>query len=428
MKRLLMIVPFFPPVAGGGVYRPLAFVRYMDKFGWQPTVITPHGGSFWITDDALLKSVPDNCEVRRTRALSGQSLLGALRRSKGASQVRPSRRFGLLRKLGSMVLVPDTYIGWSPFAVREGREVLRKGGFDAIYSTSPPETSHLVGLKLHRISKLPWIADFRDPWMNRYLFPPPTPLHARWHDHLERKVCSNANVVVATRWHRELFETKYRAIRRPELISNGYDHHEFEPLSELRPSGDRVTILHAGMLTLNRTAVPFLRALKLFLDNVPEAADRCRAVFLGARESENDAEAQRLGLGGVVEFRDTAPHGESLKLERVSHILLLIKHVNPVYNGMVPGKLFEYIGAGRPILALTPEGEASDIIRRLNRGEVVAQDDTAQIAERIELMFRKFARGELDKAYDLSPAPEYQRERLTGRLCELLDRVVMAKD
>lgn len=426
MKNLLMIIPFFPPNAGGGVYRSLGFVKYLDNFGWRPTVLTPRARSFWIVDDTLLGDVPSTVELRRTRTLSGQYLLAAARRMTGRtgpSQVRSSRGFALLRRLGAFALLPDTYIGWYPFAVREGRKLLRSAKFDAIYSTSPPETSHLIARKLHELSGVPWVADFRDPWMNLHLFKPPTAIHARIHARLEKTVCLDAAVVVTNCWHEELLRRRYPALRKLVLIGNGYDHEKLGALFDLRPVRDRFQILHAGMLTQKRSAVPFLKGLSAFLDQVPEARERCRVVFLGARESENEMAVHDLGLEGVVEFRDTVAHDESLKMERTSHILLLIKHSDAAYRGIVPGKLYEYIGARRPILSVAPDGEANDLILRLNRGETAPQGDPRGIAASIATLYDKYRRKSLERDYDLSEASEFTREAQTRLLAEYLDSV-----
>jgi glycosyltransferase involved in cell wall biosynthesis len=424
-----MIVPFFPPNAGGGVYRPLSFVKYLGKYGWQTTVVTPQAESFWITDPDLLEQVPPGCDVRRTRTLSGQYLLSAARgrrtqNKQADSQVRSSRKFSMLRKIGSTILVPDTYIGWYPFAVREGRRVINEKKIDAIYSTSPPETSHLVAKKLHAISRIPWVADFRDPWMNLHLFPPPTRLHKRIHRRLERSVCERAAAVVTNRWHLELLENRYSGLRRVTLIPNGYDPAEAEAVAGIEPPREGFRIVHAGMLTQKRSAEPFLKALRFFIDANPEAESDCRVVFLGPRESDNDREVERLGLGSVVTFRGSVAHHEALKIEKASHILLLIKHENPDYAGIIPGKLFEYIGLQRPILALVPDGEAREIVTRLNRGTTAPVDDPEAIARALAVMYEKHRQNRLDPDYDLTPVDAYRRDVLAGRLAGYLDSIL----
>ncbi len=423
MKRVLMIIPFFPPMGGGGVYRPLSFVKYLGGHGWQPTVIAPRGDAFWIRDDGLETQVPGSVCVIRTETLSGQSLLARARRQDAATQRRSSRGFALARKMSSALILPDTYRGWLPYALRAARDVLRRESFDAIYSTSPPETSHLVAGKLHAETEIPWVADFRDPWMNLHLLRPPTPVHAALHRRMERSVCGQAHVVVTTRWHEALLRGRYPAGPGVTRISNGYDGAEAAGVAGVEPAEKPMRITHAGMLTQDRSAGVFLRGLRRFLDRRPDASSDINVLFVGAREDANERAAADLGLDGVVRFSNTASHADTLKIEKASHILLLIKHVNPDYDGLVPGKLFEYIGLRRPILAIVPEGEARDIVERLGRGEAVAQDDPEPVAAAIDRMYDAYRTGTLESCYRLEPRPEFTRERLAGEMALLLDDV-----
>lgn len=428
MKRLLMVIPFFPPIGGGGVYRPLGFVRHLEHYGWLPTVIAPRGTAFWIRDPSLVRLIPPSCEVVRTDTMSAQRLLAMLRRDGAAgNQVRSSRKFARLRKLGSWVLIPDTYIGWYPFALRAGARLLKQRKFDAIYSTSPPETSHLIACALARMSGLPWIADFRDPWMNLHLFKPPTPVHAFIHKRLERAVLKRAGVVVTNRWHFERMKERMNDPRRLALIPNGYDREEAESLGGIVPARDKFRMTHAGMLTQKRSAEPFLRGLKRFIDDTPGAEEAVEVAFIGPREDLNDAMARELGLAGVVSFRDTVSHGEALQLERASHVLLLIKHVDEPYRGIIPGKTYEYLGVRRPILALVPDGEVKDLIIGLKRGEVVPQDDEERIARAIGTLYANYRSGVLDAGYDLSFCSRFERKTLAGELAGFLDSCALMK-
>jgi glycosyltransferase involved in cell wall biosynthesis len=322
-----------------------------------------------------------------------------------------------------MVLLPDTYVGWARYAKAAARAAVAENRFDAVYSTSPPETSHLIAHDIHSRTGLPWVADFRDPWMNLYLLRPPTPLHARLHARLEKKVCERAYSVVATRWHEKVLRDKYPGGGGVRRISNGYDAAEAATVDAVRPSGDRLRITHAGMLTQNRTAVPFLHGVRKFLDDRPDAGRSLEIIFAGAREDRNEEAAHRLGLLGTVEFRDSIPHDETLQLERGSHILLLIKHVNPDYAGIVPGKLYEYIGLRRPILALVPEGEAAQLVTSLNRGIVAPQQDASAIAGILGRLYNAYRDGTLDSLFDLSPREQFSRENLAGELAGLLDEI-----
>lgn len=409
-------------MAGGGVYRPLGFVRYLGDFGWQPTVLAPHGDSFWIRDPSLVDRIPESCRVIRTRTLSAQRVLTAIRGKRaGGTQVRSSRGFSLLRKCGSLFLLPDTYIGWYPFALRAGMRLLAEKKFDAIYSTSPPETSHVVAHALQKKSRLPWVADFRDPWMNLHLFTPPTALHAALHRRLEKMVTAKAGIVVTNRWHHERMKRELPADARLAIISNGYDREEAERTAAAVPASDRFRIVHAGMLTQKRSAEPFLRALKRFIAGVPGSGEKVEVLFIGPREDRNDEMVRRLGLERNVTFRDTVSHAEALRLERSCHILLLIKHLDPLYRGIIPGKVYEYIGMRRPILALVPEGELAQLIRDLRRGETVSQDDESEIAAILESLYRRFEAGAIDDGYDLDFVPRFERRELAGKLAAFIE-------
>lgn len=418
-----MIVPFFPPMAGGGVYRTLSFVRYLSRYGWEPTVIAPRGEAYWIRDERLLDRVPKSVTIVRTATWSAQSLLAWVRRSRSRddrAHKRSSRGFGIARRLAAALLVPDSYVGWYPAAVRSARRVLEAGEYHAIYSTSPPETSHLIGHALHRRSGLPWVADFRDPWMNLHMLSPPTLLHAAMHRKLESVVCRHARVVVATRWHEQMLRESYPGARVAR-IPNGFDAEELDTVASLEPSESPFRIMHAGMLTQRRSVVPFLQGLSRFLERRRDARAEISVVFAGPREDENDRAVNAMGLGDIVEFRDSIPHAEALRAQKDSHVLLLIKHDNRRYNGMVPGKLYEYIGLARPILAIGLAGEALDLVEQLHRGETADPAHPGAIADALEKMYDRYRDGDLDKHYDLSPRPEFDRRLLTEKLASLLD-------
>ncbi len=419
-KRLLMIINFFPPAAGGGVYRPLSFVKYLARASWQITVVTPRPGEFWISDPELEAQIPDGVRVVRTGSLSASRGLNRLGRGRSR---RSSGGFGLLRSFGEIFLVPDTYIGWIPFAVREAEKLCGEKAFDIVYSTSPPDSSHLAARRISRRFGLPWVADFRDPWIALHLRRPPTPLHASWHRRLERRALEADAVLVTTQWHGEMLRSRFPD-SRIELIPNGYDEEDFEGVGGFEPPARPFTILHGGMLTLGRTIGPFLEGLSLFTGENPEARNDLRVIFLGGRESRNEELTVEAGLGDIVSFEDNVSHAECVRRECSSHVLLLIKHDDERYRGLVPGKLYEYLGARRPILAVVPDSEAADIVRDTHRGEVAPIGDARAIADGIATMYRLFRDGSLDSAYALNELPGFTRSRAAARLDRIMQRLL----
>jgi glycosyltransferase involved in cell wall biosynthesis len=423
-KKILMIINFFPPAGGGGVYRPLAFVKYLSRLSWRVTVVTPQPGEFWISDPGLEAQVPREVRVVRTSSLSGLRVLRSLRPgARATASRRSSRGFGALRRLGEHLLVPDTYRGWVPFASRAAGDLCRAEHFDVVYSTSPPDSSHLAALPVARKFGIPWIADFRDPWINLHLRKPPTPFHRMMHERLEASVARRALLLVTTIAQEEMFRRDYPGCRLAR-IPNGYDEEDFAGLDDKPPQAGPFTVSHVGMLTLGRTSRPFLEGLALLKRRSPAKAAAVRVVFIGARESANEQWVRSLDLAERVVFEDNLPHREVVRRELGSHALLLIKHDDERYRGLIPGKLFEYIGARRPILGVVPEGEAARIIRDLGRGEIAPIDDPPRIAEALERMFDRHAAGELDRAYSLAEVPRYSRRAETERLDEILERLI----
>ena len=178
------------------------------------------------------------------------------------------------------------------------------------------------------------------------------------------------------------------------------------------------------MLTLGRSARPFLEGLAAFGRRSPAALEATRVAFIGARESASEESARRLGLACCVRFEDNLPHREVVRRERESHVLLLIKHDDERYRGLVPGKLYEYIGARRPILAIASDGEAARLVAGLRRGEVAAIGDPEDVAAKLELLHERWRAGALESRYALDEVPELSRRAEAERLGALLASLV----
>ncbi len=423
-KRILVIVNFFPPAGGGGVYRPLSFVKYLARFSWDVTVLTPKAGEFWISDPGLLNQIPDGVKVVRTLSVSPPRFLSAVRKKNGqAGPKRSTGSFELLRRLGELFLIPDTYVGWAPFAYRAASKLCRREDFDVILSTSPPDSTHLAAGKISRKYRIPWVVDFRDPWISLYLRDPITPVHRKLHQMMERHTVEAERILVTTDWQRRKLIELYPGCS-VEKIPNGYEEEDFAGLEDVNPDPEKFTVLHAGMLTLERKSEKFLKGVSLFLNRTEDAKGLLRIIFAGGRESANEKWVSKLGLENIVVFKDNLPHRECVRLEKSSHVLLLIKHDDNRYNGLIPGKLYEYIGAARPILAVVPDGEAKNIVQDLDRGETAQVNDPEDIAGKIEILFDLYKTRKLDSSYSLEDVPKYSRRSEAERLNSLLSEVV----
>ncbi len=423
-KKILMLINFFPPAAGGGVYRPLSFVKYLPGLSWEVTVITPRAGEFWISDPSLEWEIPPEVRVVRTGSLSASRLLNRFSSGSGRNKAaRSSGRFEILRKLGELILLPDTYVGWVPFATRAAAELCSEEKFDLVYSTSPPDSTHLAAGRLSGRFEIPWVVDFRDPWIGLYLRDPATPFHRYLHRNMERRAAEADLVVVTTDWQREKLLRLYPSAR-VEKIPNGYDSGKFERLKGLKPDPGRFTFLHTGMLTLGRKSRNFLEGLSLFMKRTGAGPESLHVIFAGAWESNNREWVDKLGLEEVVDFKGHLPHSECVRQEKKSHVLLLIKHDDLRYRGLIPGKLYEYIGARRPVLAVVPEGEAGEIVRMLNRGETASVSDPQDISEKIEKLYNLYLEGKLEDSYSLEEVPRFSRKAEAEEFNRVLREVI----
>lgn len=426
MKHLLVVSHFFPPMGGGGVQRVTKFVKYLAEHDWRATVLCGRPEDYWMRDDSLVADLPPGTRVLRTAAASG---LGLLRRLRGApsSAQRSASVFATLRRGSAWFLVPDSYAGWLPFALRAASTVLRQDPPAALLSSSPPDTNHLVALRLKERSRRPWLADFRDPWVGLHLHSPPTPWHRRRQEALERRVLAGADVVVGTTpWLHDLLQARSPAGARVHLIRNGYDPQDFARAPAYAPPATGpLRLVHTGMLTLTRSAAGLLQALQLVHRRQPELRAEITLDLVGARESDNDTLVAALGLHDCVHLRGYVSHADAIAAMLEADVLVLVKHTSERYRGLVPGKFYEYLGAGRPVLALVPESEAALLVRELRCGMLAPPDDAEAIAAALlELLAAKRA-GTLAHMFRRAAATAYQRPAQARALAALLDGLGM---
>ncbi len=426
MRHLLLVSHFFPPMGGGGVQRVTKFVKYLAAHGWRTTVLCGRAEDYWMRDETLLADLPASTRVLRTAAASGLGILRRLR-AEATGDKRSSRGFDGLRRASEWFLIPDSYIGWLPFAMRVA-ESLRQDPPDVMLSSGPPDTNHLVALGLRRRMRWPWVADFRDPWVGLHLLVPPTPWHRRRHAALERAVLAEADALVATTtWLQELLRQRGPANACLHLIRNGYDPEDFAaaPVEAPRQDGP-LRLAHTGMLTLTRSAAGLLRALQLVFARHPELRGRIELDLVGARESDNDALVHALGLQDCVHLRGYVAHAAAIASMRRADVLVLLKHTSARYAGLVPGKFYEYLGAERPILALVPESEAATLVRELRCGVVAGPADPEAIASALVDLHAAKQSGTLARRFHSGALPQFQRSAQAGELANLLADVADA--
>jgi len=407
-SRLLVVACNFPPDAAVGTMRTLRLVKHLVSEGWAVDVLTIAPEGFrpgTVTDPALLARVPPAVTVLRARPLRPfERLAGAFKPNKpgqtpaAAAQApveagpgaggRPPRTSALAtarRAITAALTLPDREVSWLLPALWKAWRHARRSPPDVIYSSGPPFTAHLVALVLSRLTGAPWVADFRDPWArapwreDRFAF------ERRAWALFERLVALRADrVVFVTATNRDDFANAYgpKAAERFIVVANGCDASEFDGLRPVpRAAATPFVLLHAGSLYGARNPAGLLRAVAAAMarGEIDPASFRLRFLGrIGVHGVNLPAVARELGLGEVVEFVNHVPRRDSLQ-QMVDASALLI--VQPVTTVSIPAKLYEYMAAGRPILALAqPGGETAELVERSQGGVSVLADDEAAIA------------------------------------------------
>ena len=434
-RRLLVLCYFYPPLAGGGVHRVLGFTRYLPAHGWACTVVCAGEQDYWVTDPTL--AIPSGTEVIRARGGSG---LSTLRRAgvAGAGK-RSGRSFAGLRALSDWWLMPDSYVGWAGRAAAAARRRIALGGIDAVLSTSPPDSVHLAALDLMRDGRLPWVADFRDPWIALHFRTPPTPWHRARHAALERRVLERADLVLAaSRTHADALraratqplESRDRLrLARLEHLPNGFEPETVAATTD-PTAGEAFTLAFTGTLSQMPDAGVFLEALHDLLARRPEARRRVRARLAGPFDADVADRAIALGLTGIVEFTGPRPHAETRAIQRNAAVLMLWKPRGEGFRTMVPGKLYEYLDSARPVIAMLAEDdEAAELVRRAG-GDIVPpgrREPLTAAIERRYLAWKEAGSAPSEPAARPAWLADHTRERLAGRLAGMLDGLVGAR-
>lgn len=408
MKRVLVLAYFFPPLGGGGVQRTLKLVRYLEPHGWASTVVTAREEDYWILDPSLVEEIPATAEVLRAGGLTSLRLLRLLSRG-GATIERAQRQrdrtsFQRLRRAQSWLMIPDGYRPWAREAQRVAIRRIAAGGIDALWTTSSPESAHLAGLALRRRFGIPWVADFRDPWVGRVTYRPPTPWHDARHRELERAVVSAADrVTLVSDEITAVYRKRYRDLPGERFLTlpNGFDPDDWTRADRLlatrgaaEPARKRFVLLHAGQLAHRPSARTLLDAARLVIDSDARAREELSIRFLGGNEELSPSEWESLGLASVVETVPSQPHVKALAAMRTADALVLLGHGGSADSLLYTGKLYEYLTSGRPVLGLVDEGPAAELIRGTGAGEVRRADDAKGAAEVLRTWLAAWRRGE----------------------------------
>jgi glycosyltransferase involved in cell wall biosynthesis len=400
--KVLLVTLYFPPAGGGGVQRPLKLATHLPELGVETHVLAPDDPRWLHRDEAL--PLPPNATVHRARYLgpSGRKLAEELH---GVTGLR--RELVRARALGRRLLVPDENVTWNLTADRAAIRLVKRERIDVVVTTSPPASVHLVGALAKRVTGVRWVADLRDSLVahpHRRAESRLVRAKERTSDLVARLVARSADGIVAVS---DAIADETRALhpRGPVVtIANGADFDDFDGIEYRR--GERFRITHTGSFFGKRDPRPFLTALA-------ESGLDIEARFLGDFRSADRAWAEELDLGDRLRLLPYAPRRTSLELQRDSEaLLLLIPDAGGRGRGVLSGKVFEYLAAERPILAVVPpDGAAAELLRQTGAGLVVAPDDVEGMGSALAQLERSWREGTLDG----TPLSDEWRQRLSRK-------------
>lgn len=438
MKRVLIVAYYFPPSGGSGVQRVLKYVQYLRDFGWEPVVLTVRDAYFPARDPSLLEEIPRDIKVIRTRIAEFHGFYRRLTGTpKGAAiDVNTLRREGAKRSptariaelLRSTFFIPDTRIGWLGPAVRAGLYAIAKEKIDVLYSSSPPYTCALVSRALKRRSRLPWIAGFRDPWTGFITTPKRWAIPAKIDRAFEQAVFQEADAVeVAWRGIMKDALRKYPGLPAEKFhhLPNGLDRHDYPAVPPRARGDDRFTVTYTGSMYGLRNPEAFLEAIEGLVQRGEVDPSRIRLRFVGRFGDDVLSMLRKNELRGVIEVIDYVPHRESVRQLLLADALLLVVDECDDSDEVVPGKVYEYIGARRPIIAVAAEhGAVAELLAETRSGYVADQSNVPGIARAFLTLYHDHLRGRQSLAPDEAATARYERRSITGALAALLDEVV----
>jgi hypothetical protein len=434
-KKVLVIAYHFPPGGGPGVQRVLKHVTYLRDAGWQPVVLTVENGDFPARDESLLAKIPADVRVERVPIIEPYTLYRRFMGRKGAavdvnvnksSEQRSGWKEQLSEWIRATFFIPDARIAWLRPATRRAVELIREEGISAIYSSSPPYTCALIGRNTHRATKLPWVAGFRDPW-TLFLTTPDRWWLPAWIDRaLERTVFTEATAVECA-WQGIIDDARGKY---PELpvekfhhVPNGYDASDF-PTIDYTPNSV-FTITYTGSMYGRRTPKALLEALELLHTQGRLEPPSIKLRLVGRFGDDVQQMLTTSTFAPSIEVIDYVPHQESIAHLMRSEMSLLIVDDAKESAEIVPGKVYEYLGVGRPILALAPRGSAIEtLIHETKAGVSCPQSDVAGIATAVDQAVQRWKDGLPIASPLLNEVRKYERRESAAQLARILDHLL----
>ena len=432
MKKVLIITYYWPPSGGAGVQRWLKFVKYLREYGWEPVVFTAEGGEVPVLDHSLKKDIPDNVEVLRETIWEPYTVYKKIIGQKKEDKIQTgflteNKKPKLMERFSIWVrgnlFIPDARKFWIKPSVKNLSHYLNENKVDAIVSNGPPHTTHMIGLELKKKFNIPWLADFRDPWTNIDFYD--KLMLSKWadkkHHRLEDAVIKNADklVTVSPNWAKDFKEQSKCDFN---VIHNGFDEKDFSDKEvEL---DQKFSIVHIGSMNKDRNPNNLWKVLGEICSEIEGFSKDLEIKMVGPTDIAIKNALYENNLNENLNKIDYVPHSEVVNYLLGAQLLLLPINDTPNSMGVIPGKLFEYLAARRPIICIGPlKGDSCRIINETNAGYTFSFNNKSDLKGALISLYNEFA--ETGKIECSSNSIEkFSRRNLTGQMAELLNEIV----
>ncbi len=430
MKKVLIITYYWIPSGGAGVQRWVKFAKYLRDFGWEPVIYTPENPEYSTVDNSFADDIPTDMQVIKTPIWEPyniyRNLFGKNGQTINPGFISEDKKPGWQDKLSVWIrgnfLIPDPRKFWIRPSVRFLRSYLRDHPVDAVITTGPPHSMHLIAYNLKKhFPRIPWIADFRDPWTNIDYYEDLnlTSFADKHHQRLEQRIVRNADsvVVVTNGMMQEFSRMNPKALC---VIPNGYDDNDVRiKNTEL---DKHFTISHIGMLNVARNPIVIWEALSnLCAGNAGFKAD-LRIQLIGKIDFAVLEDIKRMGLQKNLVKVDYLTHSKAIAKQQSSQLLLLLINRTANAKGILTGKFFEYLASKRPVLGVGPtDGDAANILKETKAGVMIDFDDLVAAEKAILHYYKLFQKDEL--VLNSLSVEHFSRKNLTQDLSNLLNQL-----
>jgi len=430
LKNVLILTYYWPPGSSPGVQRYLKFSKYLNKYNWNPIILTVEKGSHPSYDETLLDDINQGTKVYKTKTREPFKVYNFLKGSKGSNismgMIGLNQKKSLFQKLSLFIranmFVPDARKGWFKYAVKEFESILKENKIDAFITTGPPMSVHLIGLAIKKKHNIPWVADFRDPWTsvyyNEYLprIKRTKKLDKSYEDHVLKTADS---VVVVTDGMKKEFMDRSKSI---DVVYNGFDHEDIKNISSLKTNN--FTISYVGNFKPNQNIYNLWDGIDELIKDDKIDIEDLEIEFTGNVDQEIIDYIKSKSFKNKLSVNKFSSHDIAVSKMIESNLLIFVIPQSNTQNLIIPGKLFEYLASLSPILSIGPvNGDAANIIHSVNRDAMLSYDDKEGIKNNIIKYYDMWKNNNLKFIYDKSDISNFSRLKLTNNLAKVLDKV-----